>query len=782
MSLEADSDPRETLGHSATHLVQVLTQFLRLVWYRRKIVIAALVVSFLLGGLYYATATRYYQSSASLLVLSTGKMVWDSTHAAEGDQKTVLMPTYQRLFSSAVVLEGALARLAPEHRVDLQGVPQDQWIDVLRSNLSTSVVRQTNMLTVSYRSKDKASAVAVVNALVESYLKFMERTHQGAAAEIIQILTKEQAALDGKLVAKEHEILQTREQYQILGIKQGDTVVHPLVKHAMEMKAAVTEAQKERVRLQASLAAVQLAIRRGGDLHHHLLGVQDVVGREFLAARLGLSNHDALLQARLEQEMIADRAKLQTLLKDHGPNHGKCVEVINRIRTAEDYLRNYRAEVGGKLAEMESHVLGPLLVQVLEQSLGEAWQREMSLAAAYDEARREAVGLNGQLAQLEMLENDLKWMNELREVMLKQIANYDLRQNQSDIRTAVVEEPTIGKRPVWPRLIQVMGLCLVAGLAVGLSAVYVTDVLDDHFRSPEELQGRLQVPVLAMIRQLEPLEGTAAEGVHLHVAPEASDCEAFRTLRTTLTFSAGQVKRLVASSAEPADGKTTVLVNLATAYAQAGQRTLLIDADLRRPGLTAWMELRGAAGLSDVLGSDQSIREQGPALIQPTGIAELDLLPSGLRPTNPAELLVGGRLAELLAWAETVYDYVLIDAPPVLAASDAAIIGRQVDGVMLVVQPEKNQRRTVVRAAEAFRALGINLLGVVVNRVGSQKGSQYAYHSDYGYEYNGYGQSNEGDVEQTAGEPPPVPGSEPLPDAAELTQRQGESSNHRRAA
>ena len=152
-----------------------------------------------------------------------------------------------------------------------------------------------------------------------------------------------------------------------------------------------------------------------------------------------------------------------------------------------------------------------------------------------------------------------------------------------------------------------------------------------------------------------------------------------------------------------------------TNVAQGERRTLLIDADLRRPGLTKLMGLRAASGLSDLLRSDGDMTSVCDELIQPSGIGGLDVLASGPRPVDPAVLLSRPRMAELIAWAEQHYDQILIDCPPVLAATDAALIGRLVDGVALVVQPQKNHRRIVIRATESLRNLKVNLVGIVAN-------------------------------------------------------------------
>jgi polysaccharide biosynthesis transport protein len=748
---------------SAAHSLQALVQFLRVVRYRQTILVAAVVAAALLGGLYYATAVRLFQAKASLLVLQTGADVTNTTMTAEGVRQG-LMPTYERLFSSAVVLEGAIKYLEPEDRIDLEGHPSETWPTVIRTVLSASTVRMTNIIEISYRSKSPRAAVAVVNALVRSYLEFMDKTHKGTAGELIQVFTKEKGQLEQRLVQKQEEVLLARQRFGDLGISAESNIVHPMVQRVIGLNEALIKAQQRRLEEQSGLAAIQTAVRNGEDLRQHLLVLESSVGRELVLAGLGFNEHDVVLQSKLEQGLIEDRAELRTLQEYFGPAHPRVTLVDQRIRNSEAYLADYQSRINQRLTQMQNKQLGPMLLQMTHQRLDEAWQHEAALRKSFDQARAEAVSLIGDRERLQLLEHDLKFLQDLRDVLLNKIASVDLRQDHGDIRTAVVSEPVLPKYPVWPKLSLVAVCCLVGGLGIGLGLIYVLDLLDDRFRSPEELQAQLGAPVLAMVRQMEALNAVGLEGVHTYAQPDAAVCEAFRTLRTTLAFSGRETSRLVVSSAEPGDGKTTVLANLAVSFCQSGKRTLLIDADMRRPGLSLQIGLKGQSGLSEVLSSAEIVAEVVMPQIREL-CSGLDFLPAGSRRPNPAEMLSGPRLADLLAWADSRYDQVLIDSPPTLAAGDASIIGRLVDGIVLVVQPKKNRRRLVMRAAESFSSIGVNLLGIVVNRIGGDKQDTiYGYGAEHGYGYGyGYGHdaneeastaSAEGPGDDGAGTPP----------------------------
>jgi len=714
-----------------SQLIHAAARFLRIVWYRKHVLAITGVVAALLGLLYYSTAPRFYQAEASLLILQVGDV--SAPNAGVEGAKSDIMPTYQQLARSAVVLEEAIKRLRPEHLVDFQNEPRSNWAKALAKNLSVSGVRQTNILDIKYLSRDPVVAVEVVQALREAYFEFVERTYKHTAAEITDILSREKGEIEKSLAAKEAELIAFRHSHGDLGIRAGSQVVHPLVQRALKLNDTLIAAMEKRLELQSSLAAVQAAIRNGDSLQPHVMAIEGVVGREMLLTGLGFSDRDASVQANLERTLLADRAKLESIKEYLGPAHPKHAELAQRVQVTEKYLAEYRDRLRRSMADLHDRQLAPMLTQMLQQSLARAWQQESSLRESFEAARQEAVMRNGEMATIETLEHDVQRLRGMHDALVSKIASADLWQQHGEIRLAVVKEPEIPAGPASPRLVLVAAMCILGAAVSGGLIVAVQDALDDRFRSPEELRARLGIQTLAIIRDLVDSEGEGIEGLQVFREPDSVESEAFRTLRTALAFSGGESSKLVISSSEPGDGKTTVLANLAVSIAQSGKRTLLIDADLRRPGMTALLDMKGQLGLSDILLGDEHVEQMAERCLRQTAMEKLHVIPSGPRRPNPAEMLAGSRLADLLAWAESRYDQILVDAPPVLAASDALIVGRLVDGGVLVVQPEKNRRRLVTRAAESFHAVGVPLLGVVANKVG-QDGQDYAY--SYGYAYN----------------------------------------------
>lgn len=711
--------------------LQNLLRFARVVRRRKEIVLGALAIAALLGGLYYASATRYYQAKAQLLILQTGNEVWAESSGADAS-RTGLMPTYERLITSAVVLEGALAYLQPQDRVDLAHMPRQQWVAALRANLGVSSTRRTNLLEITYRSRQPRSAVAVVQAVLRSYLEFMERTHKSTAGQIIVVLTTEKERLEQQIRAKETELVQTQQRFATLRIDPTSKVTHPFLERVQRLNDALVEAQTTRVGLQATLATLQGAVQRGEDLQEHMLSVENVVGREYLLTALGISAADTGAQARLEQDLLDSRAELQTLSRAYGPNHPEIIELQARIRSAEEYLAGYPQRVRRKLAEMQATQLGPLLLRMVRQRLAQSIEHEGELRKAFEQANAEAVSWNGRLAWINGLELELDRLRQLHEALVTQISGVDLKQEHAVIRAEVTSQPVESPSPVSPRLPLVALVSLIGGVTLGLGAVHVLDSLDDRFRSLDELRTQIEAPVLAIIRRMhEEVAEAGQPPLAVHLRPESPEAEAFRTLRTALAFTAQETRRLVISSAEPGDGKSTLAANLAVAFAQAGKRTLLIECDLRRPGLSRLFDYRGPHGLAEVLRGEGDVAAMVADHLLDCPIPMLHVLPAGPRRANPAELLASPRMSDVLAWAEGQYDQVLIDSPPILAATDAAVVARWVDGLALVVRPDKNPRTAVLRALDACRSLGVSVLGVVVNCAATEG-------VEAGYEYVGY--------------------------------------------
>jgi capsular exopolysaccharide synthesis family protein len=272
----------------------------------------------------------------------------------------------------------------------------------------------------------------------------------------------------------------------------------------------------------------------------------------------------------------------------------------------------------------------------------------------------------------------------------------------------------------------------VAGLVLAIGLAFGFEYLDNRIKTPQELKAHLGIPFLGMVpvvptdKEPNPLLGN---GVPQNFA------EAIKTVRTNVLFSSADegMRSLVVTSAGPGEGKSVVASNLALALAQAGQRVLLIDADMRRPRVH---EIFGGAqepGLSNILSGNAKSTEA----IRKSSVAGLWVMPAGHIPPNPAELLGSRRYADFLVSLGVHFDWVVLDTPPVMVVADSSIVANQASGVVFVVRADHTSRHAVKAAVEQLDAANAHLLGSVLNRVDVVR-NPYYYSSYYRKDYARY--------------------------------------------
>ena len=748
MSVDTGNETYDMSITNTAGTVHELLRFLKVVWYRKNTVLLVGVVLAIVAGWYAVTATRYYRSNASILIVKNGIKQQDGVLGINQNGQQ-LMPTHQQLLVSQPVLENAIQYIPQECLTEFSGQNRESWHRTLARKITASIVKSTTVLNISYTSTDPKSAVAVVNAVIQSYLQFVEETHKGTAAKIIEVMTQEKDEIVQELTQKENELSNARFASGDFSIDAESDIIHPLVQTVVTLNEALLDAKKERLIQQSLVEGIQRSIARGEDLKQYAMAVEATLGKELLLKRLGFNTQNMQTRNILEQGLLADIASLKSLSNDFGRAHPRIIEIEDRIQTTKQYIEYHDGQLKSQLDELEANQLGPLLLQMVQQGLDKANQRESILQASLDEARYKAVVHQRDTAHINMIQQSVLRLRRLHDALIDQITGVDLRQGQGEIQATIIKEASASGEIVSPRPSRIIVCWMLATIGIGFGFVYVQDVIDDRFRTPDELSKRVGHPIIGMVRALPELSGDGIRKVSAYQDPVSVFVEAFRTLRTSLALSGEDSSRIGFTSSEPGDGKTTVIANLAVVYAQSGKKTLLVDGDLRRPGLTRLLGLKGRSGLSDILSSDADIREIISGYLMPTDAPKLDVIPAGPRRQNPSELLGSDRLAQFLAWAETEYDQVLIDCPPTLVASDAVLVGRIVDGMVLVVRPEKNRRKLVFRATENLSEMKIPLFGIVVNCVDveSKKGYSFGEGEGYGYGYGyGYGEDEEKDA------------------------------------
>lgn len=297
----------------------------------------------------------------------------------------------------------------------------------------------------------------------------------------------------------------------------------------------------------------------------------------------------------------------------------------------------------------------------------------------------------------------------------------------SPVRLSIVAPATVPSSPSAPNTKLNLALGLLVGLVAGAGAAILRSMLDSRVRGEADVSAVTGTPVLGRIA----FEESAAKSPLLtQSARQSPRSESFRQLRTNLQFAnvAGQVKTIVVTSSLPGEGKSTTAANIAIALAEAGASVCLVDADLRRPMINEYLGLDRNAGLTTALIGRGEVEE----LLQPWGESNLFVLASGQIPPNPSELLGSERMRQIISTLEGIFDTVVIDAPPLLPVTDATVVSRIADGVVLVVGAEKIKRQDLEKSIATLGLVEANLLGLVINRLPLKGPDAYSY-TYYGY-------------------------------------------------
>ncbi|MFI1076052.1 polysaccharide biosynthesis tyrosine autokinase [Streptomyces puniciscabiei] len=295
----------------------------------------------------------------------------------------------------------------------------------------------------------------------------------------------------------------------------------------------------------------------------------------------------------------------------------------------------------------------------------------------------------------------------------------------SPVSLGITEQASIPKHPVFPNRLLDLAAGVLGGLLLAAGLVALREALDTTVKTSDALGELISLPVLGSIPYDK---GAGRRRVAMDAVSDSARAEAFRKLRANLQFAQvdDRPKVLVVTSPVPGEGKTTTSVNLALALADAGMRTCLIDADLRRPSVADTFGLVAEAGLTSVL-----IGQAGVEDVLQQACGKLTVLTSGPLPPNPTELLSCGRMAELLRELADTYDVVVVDSAPLLPVADTVGLAPLADGVLLVVRASKTGRDQIRNAAESLSRIGVRVLGAVFSMSSAFKGKDYGY--GYGY-------------------------------------------------
>ena len=371
------------------------------------------------------------------------------------------------------------------------------------------------------------------------------------------------------------------------------------------------------------------------------------------------------------------------------------------------------------------------VMESIRNDYNSALTNERSAQSSLEDAKGNQLDLNRKGIDYNKLQREAETTRGIYNSLLTQQKELMVVSNSRQNNVQVLERAEVPKVPYAPNPRREWLSAVLAGLAVAFGLAFGIEYLDDSVKTPEDITRRLKVPLLGLVPAIR------SDRVPLLTETVPHDFgEAFRSLRTSLVFTSGsEHTRVVAvTSSQPLEGKTTTAANLALALALGGSRVLLIDADMRRPGLHKTLGLQNEIGLSHLLMGQTRVREA----IQRTSEPNLLAITAGRTPPNPSELLASDRMNNFIVnLQQGPFDWVVIDTPPVLAVTDAVILAPKVSGVVFVIGSEMTRRVHSERALETLRASRPRAITAVLNRVDFDR-NKYYYSRYYGYQYKSY--------------------------------------------
>jgi capsular exopolysaccharide synthesis family protein len=402
------------------------------------------------------------------------------------------------------------------------------------------------------------------------------------------------------------------------------------------------------------------------------------------------------------------------------------------------------------------------MVESVEEDYNTAQSHLALLQEALDKQKADANDLAEKLVQYNILQHDADSNKQLYDGLLQKLKEAGITAGLRSSNIRVVDPALVPTAPSRPQKAKNIMLALLVGLVGGIGLAIFREYLDNTVKSPNDIQGLTGLPSLAVVPFLPGLNGhqgklsriareaTKQESSGLrvellsYVQPKSQISEAFRALRTSLLLSQAEhpPQVILVTSALPREGKTTAAVNLAVTLAQLGDRTLVMDADLRKPGIRRALNLTSGrdTGLSSYLAGVSTLDE---VIISHPAIANLAALTTGPVPPSPADLLSSLRMRETIADLRRRFKFIVIDSPPILAATDGVILSSLTDGVLLVVRSGSTPKEAFTRSRDLLGAVKGHLLGVVLNAVDSSAPDYYYSYRYYPYAY-GYGYNEEG--------------------------------------
>lgn len=612
-----------------------------------------------------------------------------------------------------------LANAPPGANVPPNEVDVVEAADTLAARLTVSPVKDSRLVNVAVEDADKERAQKILSTLVDTYVQQNMDYSISSTSSAVDWLKGQLDSLRKNLESSEMALHEYKQDNNILSVSYDDQN-NILRSEVQKLSDALTDVKAQQAA--ASARKTELAKISADDPDQ--LPATELLKDEVLA-----SLRMDFVSAKRDRDGLVSGGK--------GPGHPEVLAADARVETTKKALLGEVANIKG----------------AINNDLDALGKQAGGLSKLLEAARKQALGLNLLEIQYDRLARNKDNNEKLYGLVQERTKESQLAQMMRVNNIRVIDRPLLPRKPVKPRVPLNLALGAFGGLLLGIGAAVGREFLDRTIKSPDDIERDVGLVFLGLIPQMQ--EGASRSSGYrgyrprrktpttdqvssvgpvellVHSRPASGIAESARAVRTNLLFMAPDrpFSMLAVTSAAPSEGKTTVACSIAIAMAQTGQEVLIIDCDLRRP------RLHRIFGKSNDTGVTTALLDLGSfdATVSATDVPHLHVLPSGPLPPNPADLLHSEAFSNLLAAARNRFSRIIIDTPPVVPVTDAAVLSTKVDGTVLVVRSAQTTKDLARQAARSLRDVGVNLVGVVLNAVDLSARSAYYDHHYYGY-------------------------------------------------
>jgi polysaccharide biosynthesis transport protein len=596
-------------------------------------------------------------------------------------------------------------------------------------NLSTSPIRASRLVDVSFNALDPKLAADVANALADQYIRMNFETKYESTNSAAKFLDEQITDLKAKVEKAEESLVRFSREHDIYAISDKENVI---LQKLSDLNTALTAVQADRIQKEAVWKIVQQA--SSGNF-------PDVLRNDLIK--------------ELEKNLATLKVQQSKLAASFRPGWPELDQVTGQVAEAEAQLASERRKS----------------IRNVETEYRTSVQREKLLSDALTTQKVEANNYNQNSIQYNIIKRQVDTDKQLYDGLLQRMKEAGVSAGLHSNNIHVVDPARPQRNPFSPNKPLNLSLALAIGLLFSVGLAFFIEHLDNSIKTPDDLDRFIKLPALGIIPSMASLlptryrkqlaassGGNGSKGAIPVNAVELISyqdtkslmAEAYRNLRTSVLLSSGSgrpPKLLVVTSSQPKEGKTTTAVNFAITLAQTGEKVILLDCDMRNPRVHRAMNLENAGGMSAFLSGNSDLS----SLIQQTDIPNLFAVTAGRVPPNPAELLGSPRMKQGLLLLNEYFNYVVIDTPPVLAVTDARILGPLADGVILVIKGGETPKEAVKRTKRLLQEVHAHVIGTLLNNVDVHS-ADYYYYAKYYYGYGknyGYGYG----VKDEKGEP-----------------------------